>query len=265
MKRLALFIVLGVILVHVASRRHHRPAMVPDGVPPGESYVRLASWDGGPPPPPPKAPRKAATKTKPAPPAPPAAPQAPIDPKRPPEWWPRDRDEEEAHAKAPDSRGARVLVGQLSATEDKARKDLRIKVGAAVTEWLSGDVPRSWTAPDREIDAMTGTAYVQPVAESLGDSSKDIDEIYTLYRAGARVDFSPARKARLVGLYNDQLVRERMINGGGVLGFALIALAAIAGYIRADEATKGYYTNRLRMLAAAGVGAAGVVIYKALA
>ena len=51
---------------------------------------------------------------------------------------------------------------------------------------------------------------------------------------------------------------------GGGLGFALTCLAAVAGFIRADEATKGYYTNRLRLLAAAGVGAAGVAIYQAL-
>jgi len=49
------------------------------------------------------------------------------------------------------------------------------------------------------------------------------------------------------------------------LGFVLICLAAISGYIRTDEATKGYYTNRLRMLTAAGVGAAGVLIYQVLA
>ena len=52
---------------------------------------------------------------------------------------------------------------------------------------------------------------------------------------------------------------------GGALAFVLICLAAVSGYIRADEATKGYYTNRLRMLAAAGVGAAGVVIYRMVA
>ncbi len=52
---------------------------------------------------------------------------------------------------------------------------------------------------------------------------------------------------------------------GGSLGFVLICLAAISGYIRADEATKGYYTNRLRLLAAAGVGAAGVIVYRMVA
>jgi hypothetical protein len=52
---------------------------------------------------------------------------------------------------------------------------------------------------------------------------------------------------------------------GATLVFILICLAAVSGYIRADEATKGYYTNRLRMLAAAGVGASGVIIYHMVA
>ena len=41
-----------------------------------------------------------------------------------------------------------------------------------------------------------------------------------------------------------------------------MCLAACSGYIRADEATKGYYTNRLRMLVAAAVGAGSVLIYQ---
>ena len=61
------------------------------------------------------------------------------------------------------------------------------------------------------------------------------------------------------------MVRRRLINLGGSLGFFLICLAAVSGYIRAAEATKGYYTNRLRILTAAGVGAAGVIIYQMFA
>ena len=44
---------------------------------------------------------------------------------------------------------------------------------------------------------------------------------------------------------------------GGGLAVALAGLAVLTGYIRTDEATKGYYTNRLRLAAAAGLGAAG--------
>ncbi len=65
--------------------------------------------------------------------------------------------------------------------------------------------------------------------------------------------------------YNRDLVRHRLVTLGGSLGFVLICLAAVSGYIRADEATKGYYTNRLRLLAAAGVGAAGVIVFKMVA
>jgi hypothetical protein len=56
-----------------------------------------------------------------------------------------------------------------------------------------------------------------------------------------------------------------MVLMGGGLAAILTGLAAVAGYIRADEATKGYYTNWLRVAAAAGVGASGVLIYQLLA
>jgi hypothetical protein len=38
----------------------------------------------------------------------------------------------------------------------------------------------------------------------------------------------------------------------------------MSGYIRADEATRGYYTNRLRLAAVAGLGVAGVAAYRFL-
>jgi hypothetical protein len=76
------------------------------------------------------------------------------------------------------------------------------------------------------------------------------------------LDTTPAHRERLVKLYNHELVGERLIRLGGSLAFILMCLAAVSGYIRADEASKGYYTNRLRMLAAAGVGAGGVLIYQ---
>ena len=60
--------------------------------------------------------------------------------------------------------------------------------------------------------------------------------------------------------YRHQEVVKRLLVLGAVLAFVLVCLAAVSGYIRADEATKGYYTTRLRLAAAAGVGAAGVIV-----
>ncbi len=58
---------------------------------------------------------------------------------------------------------------------------------------------------------------------------------------------------------------KRLVPLGALLAFVLACLAAVSGYIKADEATKGYYTTRLRLAAAAGVGAAGVALFRMLA
>ena len=79
------------------------------------------------------------------------------------------------------------------------------------------------------------------------------------------VDTSPQRRTALIEVYNRQLVDQRLASLGATLAFILICLAAVSGYICADEATKGYYTNRLRMLTAAGVGASGVLLYHMVA
>jgi hypothetical protein len=96
---------------------------------------------------------------------------------------------------------------------------------------------------------------VKPIVKDYG----------TLYETELRVDVSPERRSDFVAAYHRHFVHGRLVLLGGTLAFLLTCLAAISGYIRADEATKGYYTNKLRLLAAAGVGAAGVLIYQMVA
>jgi len=279
MKRLAFWIVLGVVVLNVAGRRHRDRAWgdgpgrmttpVPGGAWADRPSVPVTTVsDDVPAPTPPTPPAKARrgqapAKAKPAPPRPPAPP-AVAEPRRQPDWFPKDRDEEEARARTTDARGMRVLVGPISATESKARDELSTVVRREVAAWLGGDF--RWKRPPApDYDALVRDLYVQPVAESLGDVSKDLDDVYTLYRAGAKVDFSDAAKVQLIKAHDRILVRDRIFQAGAVLAFVLFALAALAGYIRTDEATKGSYTNRLRMLTAAGVGAAGVAVYQMLA
>jgi hypothetical protein len=260
MKRVALLVMLGIVAVHAARHAHRPPA--PHHPPAIRPALHLASFAPDEPPAPPRPPAPKAGGRRPAPKAEAPAPAA--EPRRQPDWFPRDRDEEEALAK-PDARGVRVLVGPLAADEAKARRALRHAIDADLAQWLAGDVAAGWEPPASAIDRITLDTYVQPVAESLDDVSKDLDETYILYRAGARLDFSPARRSEVVGLYERELGRQHLIKGGALFAFVLFVLAVLAGYIRADESTKGYYTNRLRMLAAAGVGAAGVVVYRMLA
>jgi len=156
---------------------------------------------------------------------------------------------------APVSSGPNTVTGLISATEERAKADARRKLQENVVTWLEPEVPASWTPPPRLLDAMVLETRIKPVVKDYG----------TLYEAELKFDASPGRRTQLVEVYNRELVERRLISLGGALAFVLICLAAVSGYIRADEATKGYYTNRLRMLAAAGVGAAGVLIYQMVA
>jgi hypothetical protein len=58
----------------------------------------------------------------------------------------------------------------------------------------------------------------------------------------------------------DLLHRGRMLLMLKILGAVIINLIAIAGYIRIDELTKGYYTGWLRLAAVAGLGAAVLIL-----
>jgi hypothetical protein len=145
-----------------------------------------------------------------------------------------------------------IVKGRLSATKERAVADARRQLRDDVASWLDPEVPRSWVPSVRMLDAMV----VQ------GPELKTVQKSYgELFEATLTVDASAQRRTALVAVYDRQLVERRLATLGATLVFILICLAAVSGYIRADEATKGYYTNRLRMLAAAGVGASGVIIY----
>ncbi len=159
-----------------------------------------------------------------------------------------------AKTQSPES-DIRKIAGQISATEDRAKDDARRALQVAVQQWLGADVPASWTPPARLIDRMIRSTHIQAVIKEYG----------TLYIAELEVDTSPARRNAIVETYNRELVRHRLLTLGGSLAFVLTCLAAFAGYVRADEATKGYYTNGLRTLVAASIGAAGVLIYQIVA
>jgi len=167
----------------------------------------------------------------------------------------------EAQAQPPAPPGTGVSITHWEAqslpknTKERAEAEAREKLREAVTAWLDPEVPRSWTPPADLLNSLVLNTRFEPFIRDYG----------TLYVAHLQYDASPDRRARFIEVYNRELVGHRLFKLGGSLSFILICLAAVSGYIRADEATKGYYTNRLRLLAAAGVGAAGVIIYQMFA
>ena len=69
---------------------------------------------------------------------------------------------------------------------------------------------------------------------------------------GTYLELAEADRSHIVG--------ERIEGVGRVLSIVVVALGALAGYIRLDEFTKGYYTGRLRLLAIAIVTAASFAL-----
>jgi hypothetical protein len=148
----------------------------------------------------------------------------------------------------------RTIAGRLSATEERARDDARLQLEREVTEWLTPEIPTQWKPPAPLITRMIVKDQIRPIARDYG----------TVYEATLETDFSTARRDAIRAAYLRELVARRLTILGGSLGFVLVCLAAVSGYIRADEATKGYYTHWLRAIAVAGVGASGVLIYQLL-
>lgn len=145
-----------------------------------------------------------------------------------------------------------VVAGRYSYTEERAKRDAHSALNAAVLAWLAPDIPSSWRVPDQEIRSLIREERTEPVFSDVGK----------VYLTGLHVDMSSSAKARIYALYDQELVRARLIKVVGGVLFVLVSLAGLAGYIKADEATKGYYTNRLRLVSAAAVGAAGMAIYR---
>ncbi len=162
--------------------------------------------------------------------------------------------------RSPLARVTRDITGDRCATRARAEADARVHLISEVKEWLvESGVDRKWVPPQAILrDMVIGQAEYTP--ETIHDTEHELN----LVRATITADFSEVRKSEFLDHYRRQVAGQRLALLGGGLFVVLAGLAAISGYIRADEATKGYYTNRLRILAAAGVGAAGVAVYNIL-
>jgi hypothetical protein len=196
----------------------------------------------------------------PRPPRPPHPPKPPVHrahvPPRPPHPPAPPRPPQPPRPPAPEpSVEPVVITGLRSATEERAQDEVRRRLRERVTEWLAPEVPTSWRVSQETLaDLVRGEAEVTPIELK--------DGFGTVYEAKLRADLSPERRAELVEDYQHEQTLKKVGVLAALLVFALFLLGTLSGYIRADEATKGYYTNRLRLAAMLGAGAAGVALYR---
>ncbi|MEW4570613.1 hypothetical protein AB1L88_22345 [Tautonia sp. JC769] len=166
-----------------------------------------------------------------------------------------------------DDGGPVVAKGRRSYSEERALGDARTLLEQTLAEWLSPEIPEGWPLPGELVEALTLDHHVEPIAldlDRLGLHLADDPGASTLprvlYVAAVRAELSPDHREAFLNAYRREVGARRLTILGGVGGFALSCLAILALYIRLDEATRGYYTRRLRVVALASAGAAGAVI-----
>ncbi len=150
----------------------------------------------------------------------------------------------------------RIVRNLPSATPERAREDAWQALRSVVRDWLApAGVPSHWSPKDELLRAMVHAGPIEVVEKDYG----------TIYIQPLTLDTSTTNRDRLLEAYERDLAGHRLARLAGVLAFVLTCLAAVAGYIHADEATRGYYTNTLRVSAVAAVAAVGAALVFTLA
>jgi hypothetical protein len=143
----------------------------------------------------------------------------------------------------------------LGATEKMARDE----VWDQVSTLLAHDLDLS-TLPSR--DFLSEKLKLNRKNESV-TPGPEIDGVKTV-QVHMDLELTPEGWRQLAAFERSWLARERTEFAFRALAIVTILLGAVAGYIRLDEWTKGYYTGRLRILAVVIVAVAAVVIARPL-
>jgi hypothetical protein len=138
-----------------------------------------------------------------------------------------------------------VVEGELYATPDDANNDALEKASRLARAYLAqslGDKVHGWEVPAAYVnDATIAARFVEPVQRDYG----------TMYRTHLLMELTPEHRLDLEHLWRHQVVRARIGSAVGGLGLIVLVLATAAGYLKLDDATRGYYSGRLKLAALA--------------
>jgi hypothetical protein len=155
-----------------------------------------------------------------------------------------------------------VTLLALGPTQAEARRAVRDKAQQRVASYLFQREPGlRWVPSAEELDRWI--TVEEPSAPKLDNTEWG----GALFKAQLRVEVSDKDVEEILAVdqrervrEGQQLVRERQILSLKVLAGLVALLAAVAGYFRLEELTRGYYTGVLRglLLLCLGVVGAGL-------
>jgi hypothetical protein len=84
-----------------------------------------------------------------------------------------------------------------------------------------------------------------------------------MYQAHALLEFDESFRSKAEKEWKEALTLSRLLKTGLGAGAMLVLLSVVLGYFKADNATRGYYTRRLRFGAATVILALAAAVYVA--
>ena len=154
-----------------------------------------------------------------------------------------------------------VVKGELWATPDAARDDVLEKASDRALEFAAEVAPRlatRWHVPTwlvRE-QMLKEPIYVEEIEAVSPDW-----HFGPMYRAHLLIDLAPAKRDVLLATWHGEVLHERLGQIGGGAAFIFICLVTLFGYLRLDDATRGYYSKWLITGAATLVAGSAAVLY----
>jgi hypothetical protein len=131
-------------------------------------------------------------------------------------------------------------------TDPETREEALNKARDKVADWLLRKYPRTWSDAPRTEKDLANNKFVKLLGEP---EAEQFPLAGNMKRVQLRVEIRPEQRADLLGKVRDEFKEQRQYLTGKVL-IGLVALfAVVAGYLRLEEAMRGYYTRMLRLAA----------------
>ncbi len=153
----------------------------------------------------------------------------------------------------------RVVTGELWATPEEAIEDAldrAVPIVQGLADESDARQPRAWRVPPRLVsDHLVRKEYLEKVDWTYGP----------MYRAHLLLELSPETRRIVLAEWCQAMAHQRLSQLGAGLAFVLVCLTSLLGYLRVDEATRGYYTPWLLTGAVAVVGSSAAILALSLA
>jgi hypothetical protein len=150
-----------------------------------------------------------------------------------------------------------AIESELWATPDEARMNALEDAAARTARFAAEAAPqlrRQWSVP---------TWFVQDFMLKEPIYVEEIDWHYgPMYKAHALLDLTPEKRELVLSYWNSTLMQKRIGQIGCGLGFLLVCVATLLGYLRLDDVTRGYYSRWLATGALAVVIASAAALYQ---